>query len=151
MPAKKSTTKPKRRKPPSGGPPLGTKNAQKLKTPELKKEAYRQYCLWIAEGKSKKSFVFDHPELTITWQTMETYIKNDPVNFNPKQKEAAEGKSLEVWENRGLSMMLGQIERCQPAIFQMFMRNKFGWDKQDSNASSDSITMLSQLLEHWKK
>jgi hypothetical protein len=115
------------------GAPKGNKNAIKLKTPEMKKEAYRQYCEFIALGHSKDEWVFEHPEITLTSETMEKYIHNDPIEFDPLHKKVAEAKSYFHWCTLGKQMMLGQIEKCQPAIFQMFMRNKFGWDKEDVN------------------
>lgn len=109
----------------------GNQSAKKLKTPELKKEAYEQYCAWIATGNSKESWRFKHPEMSLTSQTMEKYIRENESVLLPIHKEMAVAESLKIWEDRGLAMMLGQIEKCQPAIFQMFMRNKFGWDKEN--------------------
>jgi len=109
----------------------GNKNAVKLTTPELKTEAYRQYCAWIASGWSKESFVFKHPELTISYKSMEKYIRENPVEFPPLHKEIAECESLHKWENEGVSMMQGKVDKCQPAIYQMMMRNKFKWDKEE--------------------
>jgi len=114
------------------GAPKGNKNGIKLKTPELRKEAYRQYCEFIATGHSKEEWCFEHPEITLTHKTMEKYIHNDPIEFPPIHKEIAESKSYQHWCELGKKMMLGQIEKSQPAIFQMFMRNKFGWDKEDA-------------------
>lgn len=109
----------------------GNTHAIKLNTMELKVEAYKQYCDWIAEGKSKESFVFDHPTLTLTHQTMERYIREFPNEFPAIHKLRAEARSLAHWESLGKQMMLGQIEgKIQPAIYQMFMRNKFKWDKE---------------------
>jgi len=113
------------------GAPKGSQNAKKLTTPELKKEAYKQYCEWIAGGHSKEAWCFEHPEMTLTSKTMEKYIAADPINFPPLHKETAETKSYNHWCDLGKKMMLGQIEKCQPAIFQMFMRNKFKWDRDD--------------------
>ena len=110
--------------------PLGNTNNKKLKTPEIKEEAYRQYCDWIAQGKGKEGWTFQHPEISLTSKTMEKYIRESPIDFPPIHKEMAEAKSYEVWENIGKTLMLGQVKGAQPAIFQMFMRNKFGWDKE---------------------
>jgi len=111
------------------GAPIGSKNGLALKTIELKKEAYKQYCDWIALGYSKKSWFFKHPKHSVCWETMEKYIRDDPINLDPLQKKNAEALSLKVWEKKGITMMEGEIKNCQPAIYQMFMRNKFGWDR----------------------
>ena len=118
------------------GGPIGNQKGLKLKNPDVRKEAYRQYCEWIGKGETKEAWHFEHPELTCTYKTMEKYIKENPLEFPPIQKEIAESKSLEHWLGLGKGMMLGQVEKCQPAIYQMFMRNKFGWDKEDKKETS---------------
>ncbi len=65
----------------------GNQYNKKLKTPELKAEAYRQYCAHIAEGYSKENFWFEHPDLTITWETVETYIKKEPKERSERNTE----------------------------------------------------------------
>lgn len=128
---------------------MGNSNGTKLKEAAVRKEAYRQYCEWIASGKSYKSFVFDHPEFTVTYKTMERYIKESPSEFPPSQREMAEARSLEHWLTLGKSMMLGEVRGCQPAIFQMFMRNKFGWDKEDhsQNTHEADVRILLRKME----
>ena len=128
----------------------GNKNAVKLKTPELKKEAYRQYCAWIADGKNKESWYMEHPDLSLTYKTIEIYIREEPLEFPSIHKEVAECKSLAIFEEIGMKMMLGQIDKNSPAVYQMFMRNKFGWDKE-SHATSTSETDVRRLLAKWEK
>ncbi|MBE3085594.1 MAG: hypothetical protein IMZ64_05180 [Bacteroidetes bacterium] len=128
------------------GAPKGNNFAKKLKTPDLKKEAYGSYCKWIESGKSHKSWCFEKGELLLTWQTMETYIKNEPKDFNQKHKEAAISKSLEKWEKRGEALIESE-KRCQPAIYQMFMRNKFGWDKETPEEKTERRRDEGSILE----
>lgn len=130
--------------------PKGNKSATKLKTPDLKRDAYAQYCAWIATGKSKESWRFKHPDMSLTHKTMEKYISQSDVDFPPIHKLMAESESLEVWETRGLSMMLGQIEKCQPAIFQMFMRNKFGWDKENYGTKDTYEPLIKRIAKKWR-
>ena len=115
----------------------GNQNGVKLKAPDVRQEAYKQYCAHIASGESKESFVFRHPELSCTYKTMDKYILNNPMEFPALHKEMAESESFNHWCTLGKKMMLGQVEKCQPAIFQMFMRNKFGWDKQSVEEVAD--------------
>jgi glucan-binding YG repeat protein len=131
------------------GAPKGNGNATKLKTPDLKKQAYESYCAHIASGESKEAWVFEHPTITLTSKTMEKYIRNDQIEFPPIHKEVAEAKSFQHWCNLGKQMMLGQIEKCQPAIFQMFMRNKFGWDKDDIDEVAECAA--DKILESIRK
>lgn len=136
----------------AGGKP-GNKNGLKLKDPDVRQEAYRQYCEWIALGNSKEAWCFEHPKLTCTHKTMEKYIHENPIEFPPLHKEVSESKSFEHWCQLGKQMMLGRIEKCQPAIFQMFMRNKFGWDKEDKAESGQCAAdkILDMLFEKAKK
>lgn len=127
--------------------PYGHKNAQKLTTPEICKEAYRQYCEYIASGGTKEAWCFEHPDISLTSRTMENYIKNDPTNFPAINKELAECKSYNNWLTTGKQMMVGEIEKCQPAIYQMFMRNKFGWDKESRNTNKEVESDVRRLLQ----
>jgi hypothetical protein len=107
----------------------GNTDAVKLKDDSLKKQAFEQYCAHLAKGKSKKSWCFEHPELTLTWETMEKYIKtNDPV-FDPIKKSVAEIKGYAYWEEVAEKSAEGK-NQANTASLQMVMRNKFGWDKE---------------------
>ena len=133
------------------GPP-GNDHAKKLKTTEDKLKVYKSYCDWIAEGNSKEAWTFKWKNkegklLTLTSETMEVYIKEDS-EFDTIHKKEAEAKSYKVWLQRGLDMMLGNIEKCQPAIYQMFMRNKFGWDKKEDASSQGTIINLHYPDKH---
>lgn len=110
----------------------GNDASKKLKNPDLKAEAYRQYCAYLATGKSKQGWYFDHPELTLTWETMEKYIRENPADFEPNKKKLAESRSFETWEGTGMKMLMGEM-KAETALYQLFMRNKFGWDKQEAN------------------
>lgn len=116
----------------SGAQP-NNQNGLKLKDSNVRQEAYRQYCEYISGGGTKEAWTFEHPDLTCTNKTMEKYMRENPLEFPPIQKEVADSKSYEHWCTLGKRMMLGQIEKCQPAIFQMFMRNKFDWDKDQTD------------------
>jgi hypothetical protein len=113
--------------------PLGNQNAKKLKTAELKSEAYKQYCAHIAEGYNKDSFWFEHPDLSITWETMEVYIKDSPVDFPPIHKKMAHCKSYKKWEKVVMDSATGHNKDANTASLQMIMRHKFGWDKKEDN------------------
>lgn len=133
-----------------GGAPKGNQNAKKLKTPEIRKEAYRQYCEWISKGETKEAWVFEHSALSLTSKTMEKYIKENPVDFPPIHKEIAEAKGYFHWLELGKKMMLGMLDKCSPAIYQMFMRNKFGWDKEDKTGTNSYQPLVEKLLEYWE-
>lgn len=130
------------------GAPKGNKLGTKLKDKDVRQEAYKQYCNHIASGECKESFVFEHPTLTVTYKTMERYIRENPIEFPPDKKEAAEAASYRRWTKDGHNMMMGKVKGCQPAIYQMFMRNKFGWDKETSVKYSfepEARTLLNKM------
>ncbi len=129
--------------------PKGNQNSKKLKTHKLKQEAYNSYCAHLAKGKSKKSWYFIHPELTLTWQTMETYLASSSVDFDPIKKTIAESQGYQEWEEIAEKCAKGQNKAVVPAL-QMVMRNKFGWDKE--NTITHSVEpQVRQLLKNWEK
>lgn len=132
--------------------PKGNKFATKLKDAKVRQEAYRQYCAHLAAGESKESFYLEHPTLSVSYKTMERYIKENPEEFPPIHKEIAEAKSLRHWEELGKKMMnvefeKGQRAKVEPAIYQMFMRNKFGWDKNLNKESAPTSPALDGQLK----
>ncbi len=126
--------------------PKGNDYNKKLKTQEVKEKVYRDYCDWIASGKSHKSWYYDQNGLTLTWKTIERYIEEDE-DLDPIHKEIAISKSLGIWEKMGIDMIEGKIQHCSPAVYQMFMRNKFGWDKPFEQ-KEDCRAIFNQTLNH---
>lgn len=122
------------------------KYAKKLTTDELKKEAYDSFCDHLSKGNPKTSWCFVKGDLTLTCETMETYIKNFPEEFPISKRRAAESLGLSTWIESGREMMTTQ-KKCQPAIFQIMMRNIFGWDKE---SKEDREERLKSEGEHLK-
>ena len=125
-------------------------NNKANKFPEECLKAYESYCDWISQGHSQEAWRYKSDTLTLTHKTMERYIREYPDDFPSIHKEMAKATSLSVWEERGLSMMIGQIEKCQPAIFQMFMRNKFGWDKEKLDQKETSMPLVKRIADAWR-
>lgn len=128
----------------------GKKNGQKLKTPELKKMAYEQYCSHIASGKSKKSWYFEHPTLTLTWESMEKYIATDPSSFDPLKKQVAYCKGYQLWEEVVASSAKGINKDVNTATLQMLMRNKYGWDKETPGQKDMTQPLIQKMAELWR-
>ena len=127
----------------------GNKNACSLKTDELKAEAYRQYCEHIAKGYPKASWCFEHPTLTPTWESMESYIKADPTNpvFDTLKRKAAMAKNMAHWFGVLGSSANGSNPKASTASLQVIMRNIHGWDKEnkvseESPEASDSALQI---------
>lgn len=118
------------------GAPYGNQNAKKLDTPELRKLAYDSYCDHIALGKDKTSWCLEEP-VTLTWDTIEKYIRNDPIEFDPQQKKVAEAKGYKIWEQLVEDVARGKNKDGNVAALQMKMRCKFGWDRADRRNDDD--------------
>jgi hypothetical protein len=100
--------------------------------PLQKQLAYKQYCEHISEGLSKEAWYYEDPSdenLTITYETIESYIEKEPEAFQTSQLKRAYSACRKFFEKTGLDMMTGKNKDGNPATFQIFMRNKFGWDK----------------------
>jgi len=126
----------------------------KLNTDALKEEAYSQYCAHIALGKAKKSWKFKHPKLSLTWETMEKYIKADPIIFDPIHKRHAEADGYAKWEQVVEDTAVGKNKDANVAALQMLMRNKFKWDHKDQVNDDDDGTSLvahERLLDQLSK
>ena len=98
-------------------PPQGNQYGLKLKDPTIRQEAYSQYCEHLANGKSKKSWYFEHPEFSCTWQTMEEYMKNE-AEFNPLHRQIAESKGYSKWEQIVEDGAVGANPDVNPACLQ---------------------------------
>lgn len=119
-------------------PHLNNTHAVKLSTDELKRAAYTQYCSHIASGYTKKSWRFKHPDIFLTWETMEKYIREEPNVFDPIHKKMAECDSLYHWESVLADSATGKNKDANTASLQMIMRNKFKWDTRDHQQDEDT-------------
>lgn len=124
----------------------GHKVNQKLTTDELKRQAFDSYLAHLSKGKSKKSWWFEHPELNLTWETMDKYIREEPNIFDPIKIIQAKSKGYEVWEGVVEDSASGKNKNANTASLQMLMRNKFGWDKEDHSTKSSNETLVEKFL-----
>ena len=125
-----------------GGPP-GNKYAKKLDTPELRQYAYKSYCDHLSKGKDKKSWNLKKP-VTLTWETMEKYIRDDPVEFDQIYTQIAESEGLKVWEQVVEDIASGKQKEGNVAALQMKMRCKFGWDRPQHFHHDDNMVLSVQ-------
>lgn len=124
------------------GAPLGNDNGLKIKDPDLRQQAYDEYCAWLARGKSSRSFSFvriedDGSLFCCTGKTIESYIKNDPIEFPPFKKEVAFAQGMAYWEEVVDRTADGSYKDSSVPALNMLMRNKYGWDKQESEDSEE--------------
>lgn len=128
----------------------GNSYGTKLKIPEIRQQAYLQYCQWIAEGKPKKAWCFEHPKFTCSYRTMDKYIAENPDEFPPIHKEISECKGYALWFQRGVDMLTGESKNCQPAVYQMIMRNMFDWDKENSGQKETTEPLVKTMANRWR-
>jgi hypothetical protein len=112
----------------------GNKLAKKLTTDELKKAAYESYIKHISNGKVKKSWSFQKDGMTLTWETMEKYIREFPNEFDPILIQKAYSDGMAYWENI-VDAGAKSERKVDTATLQMLMRNKFHWDRKDYEES----------------
>lgn len=139
------------------GAPEGNQNGVKLKDPDVRQDAYRQFCAHIAKGKSKKSFVFKHPDLTCCWETVDKYIKEDPIEFPPIHTQVAKAEGYAIWEEVVEGAAKGINKDVNPACLQMKMRNQFEWDREEKKDESapehldNQLKILKSVEGQWKE
>lgn len=129
------------KKPTSTNSHPGNKFGTKLKDPDVRQEAFRQYCDHLAAGYPKEAFFFEHPELSVCWKTMDRYIAESPAEFPPILIEKAKAARYKHWLNKGGSLMEGQFKGGSPTIWTVCMRNIFkdvGWDKEQISQDNKS-------------
>lgn len=124
----------------------GNTYAKKLISDELKRQVFDSYLSHLAKGKSKKSWWFDNGQVTITWQCMETYIKNEPGIFDSLQIDRAKSNGYQIWEQVVEDSAKGLNRDANTASLQMLMRNKFNWDKEDNVNRDTKGTLVEKFL-----
>lgn len=119
----------------------GNKYGVKLKDPDVRQEAFRQYCDHLASGFPKEAFFFDHPTHSVCWKTVERYIAENPSEFPAILVERAKAARYKHWLVEGQTLMRGGYKGGSPTVWQTCMRNifkNFGWDKEEISQSSKS-------------
>lgn len=115
------------------GAPVGNKFRVAIKDPRIRQKAYKSFCDHLGLGKSIKSWFYDDDGVSCTWETMLWYTRDYPEEFDPIKKEIAHIKGYQRWEKVVEESAEGRNKDANTATLQMLMRNKYGWDKKDSN------------------
>jgi hypothetical protein len=127
----------------------GNNNRLALKDPEIRQKAYKLFCDHLAKGSSIKSWWYeDDLGNACTWETMLSYIKDNPLEFDSIHKQIAESKGFAYWESVVAASAVGTNEKANTASLQMIMRNKFGWDKE---AKQDNQNQNRALATNYPK
>ena len=123
----------------------------KLSTDELKQQAYEQYCEHIANGYPQDSWYFEHPDLSLCAETLESYFKREPEKcapggiFDPVKKKIARSKNMRHWFEVLSGSAKGTNKDASTASLQMIMRNIHKWDKYNQEPAKPPIEFDNQL------
>lgn len=127
---------------------LGNNYGLALKDPEVRQEAYRQYCKHLSEGWPKQAFFFKHPKHSVCYKTLDRYIRENPDEFPAILMEEAQAARFKYWLNEGKNLIQGVYPRGSPVVWQTVMRNIFrdiGWDQEKIDEK------LENEREHFKE
>jgi hypothetical protein len=106
----------------------GNQNGVKLKDPDVRQRAYKAYCDWLAKGKTKRSFSFIEGDYYCIWETIESYMKTHPAEFDSKKRDAAYAQGCAIWEEIVDETGKGKNKKSSVPCLNMIMRNKYKWD-----------------------
>lgn len=124
---------------------FGNKTGLAIKDPKIRQLAFQSLCHHLASGKSIRSWWYDDENCACHWQTMLSYIKNNPDEFDTLKKDIAETKGFHYWESVVADSATGKNKDANTASLQMLMRNKYGWDKKES--SEDDHNVLNEIAK----
>ena len=104
------------------GAPKGNRNAEALKTPKERAEAYKLYCLHIAAGYAGSSFYEPVVE-----DTMQDCMKRYPQEFDGDILRKARAKGRLIWEQIGFQGTTGKLKGFNAFSWKFNMQNRLGW------------------------
>lgn len=118
-------------------------------------EVYESFLTHISKGHSIDAFSYREENFSLSWQTLNEYIKKRPDLFNPDLMIEAKAIAKKYWENVCFQAARGEMKGHSPAVLQMIMRNKYDWDKVIRNDtkedSGNSVKCTVNLLPFDKK
>lgn len=132
----------------------GNKYGLKLKDPNVRQEAFKQYCEHLASGYPREAFFFEHPVHSVCWETIEKYIEENPQEFPPIKIKQAMARRYRHWLDKGRSLMEGKFRGGSPTVWTVCMRNLFkdiGWDKEDKEEKHHHETDVDKILNEWEQ
>lgn len=134
------------------GAPFGSCNASKSKDTEKCIAAYEDYCRHLSEGYPKQAWSYCKDKFSLTYKTMDKYIKQDEINFPALLMEVAYAKRYMYWLEEGKKLMQGQYKYGSPVVWQTIMRNIFkdiGWDndRHETDINPELTRQFSSLMD----
>lgn len=128
---------------------IGNKFGVKLKDPEVRQEAYRQYCDHLASGYPKEAFFFDHPKHSVCFKTLDKYIRDNPDEFPSFLMQKAKALRYKYWIDEGKKIIQGIYKGGSPVVWQTCMRNIFkdiGWDREMQSNDNSELSLAHESL-----
>ena len=131
--------------------PIGNTSGTALKDPDERQRAYKNYCAHLAEGYPKAAWSYRNGEYHCTYQTIESYMKINPLEFDPFLKEEAHSNSYKDWFDQGRDLSGGKVMgNPSPQTWATIMRNMFSWDREDKKdvtSEEQKIGVLDKLAD----
>lgn len=133
------------------GGPIGNKFALNLKTPEKRRQVFEHFCQWIAQGNPKNGWFYEDDEVTLSWKSLDNYLRNYPEEFTQEEVEISRSKGLMKWVKEGRQILFQEV-KGDVAMYQMFMRNLYKWDRPDKSEEdeSDNQSFLKKMASAWR-
>jgi len=131
--------KPKPPKKPAGAP-KGNNNAEALKTPKERADAFRLYCLHIAAGYASDSF-YD----PVCDDTMLDTIAKYPQELPAVELRKAKAKGRLVWEQIGFQGTIGKLKGFNAHSWKFNMQNRLGWKDRSEHGLDEPTRAVFKL------
>lgn len=118
-------------------PAKGNKHGEVLSNPEIRQKAFESYCEHLASGMPKEAWWFEEGKYHCTHKSMENYyLKEYPKEFPSYKIQNALAQKYRHWLGKGKDCFEGKMKNAQPAVYQMIMRNLFGWDRPEKSENT---------------
>lgn len=109
----------------------GNQYARKFNTSEERQQLMRDYIKHCEGGFSDDAFTPCDKE------TFWKYVKDFPHDFDTNEIKAAQRERQRRWEGHGIAGMLGQIRGFRERVWEINMRNRFGWKDEKSKEDEE--------------
>lgn len=125
---------------------------KRFATNDLISSAYQGYCEHIASGYPKEAWGYGVGPTSVSYITMERYIKNNPELCPVDMMDNAVAASYKLWFETVAASARGENVKANATSLTLIMRNIHGWDKKEEKAdrTDEVLTRLDAYLENAK-
>lgn len=124
---------------------IGNQHGLALPTPELRAEAFKAFCEWLAKGKSPFSFTFEKDNYGCCGRTIISYLEKFSQELSAIKRDIAFAKGYAHWEDVVDNNAKGIDKNSNLPGLQMVMRNKYKWDAKEDDKKSDTSEAIEKM------